>query len=209
LPILSVFSNLLSAIQKNMVSWVFGFKGRIIERVREYLKLLTLLQQAIAFMNCCHYHSGCRMDHKVQDLLRKINYIEADIEIQKQILFSIPSDDKQEMERVITIIAAKKEEINTLRREIEHASPDHHEKIMAYENAVAEFRKIAAEKKFRSINGMKINEPCCLNLKNNSSLPCLVKACDENGGWTIITMDGEIQSFSEHEVEEKPEDPLL
>ncbi|EKD39250.1 MAG: hypothetical protein ACD_75C00464G0001, partial [uncultured bacterium] len=28
----------------------------------------------------------------VQDILKRINYIEADIDIQKQILFSIPSD---------------------------------------------------------------------------------------------------------------------
>ncbi len=54
----------------------------------------------------------------IQDLLKKINYIEADIEIQKQILFSIPSDQEPEMEKTITGIAAKKEEIEILRQQI-------------------------------------------------------------------------------------------
>ena len=35
------------------------------------------------------------MNQRVHDLLKKITYIEADIEIQKQILFSLPSNDKQ------------------------------------------------------------------------------------------------------------------
>ena len=38
---------------------------------------------------------------KTEDLLKKINYIEADLEIQKQILFSIPSANKEEIEKTI------------------------------------------------------------------------------------------------------------
>lgn len=141
-------------------------------------------------------------DQRVQDLLKKITYIEADIEIQKQILFSIPSDDRTEIEHVIKIIAARKDEINTLRLELQSVSPTEHQNIVTLENALAEFKEIASRRKFASIIVKDINEECFLSFKNKGKIPCLVKACDENGGWTIITMEGTIQQFSEVDVDE-------
>ena len=105
------------------------------------------------------------MNQRVQDLLKKITYIEADIEIHKQILFSISSGDKQEMEHVVRQIATRKEEIKTLRLELQGISPEEHQNIENIENAVTAFKKIASEKKFKSITIMKINEECCLHLK--------------------------------------------
>ena len=148
------------------------------------------------------------MNIKVQDLLKKIRYIEADIEIQKQILFSISSNDQKEMEHAVKIIAAHKEEITTLRLELQRISPEEHQNIMTLENAVTAFKKIASEKKFKSIKIMEINEECCLHLKDQPKIHCLVKACDEDGGWTIITIDGEIQQFSKIAVDETPGEPL-
>jgi len=148
------------------------------------------------------------MNQRVQDLLKKITYIEADIEIQKQILFSIPSDKQKEMEHVIKIIAAQKEEIKLLRLELQSISPEEHQNIMTLENAVAAFKKIASEKKFKSIDIMKINEEFCLHLKNQPKIHCLVKACDEDGGWTIISIDGEIQHFPQVDVDEIPGKPF-
>jgi hypothetical protein len=148
------------------------------------------------------------MNQRVQDLLKKITYIEADIEIQKQILFSIPLDKQKEMEQVITVIATKKNEIKALRLELQSISPEEHQNIMTLENAVAAFKKIASEKKFTSIDIMKINEEFCLHLKNQPKIHCLVKACDEEGGWTIISIDGVIQHFSKVDVDEIHEVPL-
>lgn len=48
------------------------------------------------------------MSQHVQELLKRINYIEADMEIQRQILCSIPTADTKEMEKTIKTIAKKK-----------------------------------------------------------------------------------------------------
>lgn len=141
---------------------------------------------------------------KTQDLLKKINYIEADIEIQKQILFSIPSDDKDEMEKTIVTIADKKEEIAILREEILQIDPAEAERILVFENAVAEFKKLAVETNFQSIVSRTVNEDCVLALKEGDNIECLIKACDGNGNWTVITLDGEIKQFEGSDVDEKP-----
>ena len=145
------------------------------------------------------------MSISTQDLLKKINYIEADIEIHKQILFSIPSDNRQEIEKILKVIAGKKEEINLLRQEIKEIDPEEDRWITVFENAVNDFKKIAADKKFQSIVSRNVNEPCSLSLTNKTELECLIKACDENGDWTIITLGGEIKYFEKDAVAEEPE----
>ena len=147
------------------------------------------------------------MNQRIQDLLKKITYIEADIEIHKQILFSLPSNDKKEIESVLKKIAAQKEEIRILRSELQVVSPEEHQNITIIETAVTAFKKIASEKKFKSITIMEINEECCLHLKNEPKIPCLVKACDEDDGWTIITVGGEIRHFLKVDVDETPAEP--
>jgi hypothetical protein len=141
---------------------------------------------------------------KTQDLLKKINYIEADIEIQKQILFSIPSDQKAEMETTIGNIAAKKKEIASLREQIQQLDPAEAERILVFENAVAQFKKLAAATNFQSIVSRNVNEECTLALKNGKAVECLIKACDGDGNWTVITLGGKIEQFPEADVTEKP-----
>lgn len=141
---------------------------------------------------------------KIQDLLRKINFIEADIEIQKQILFSIPSDQQEDMEKTIEAIAAKKNEITDLRQQIQQIDPEEHQRIVVFENAIADFKKLAVEKSFRHIASRNFKEECVLLLHNDSSVECLVKACDEEGNWTVITPEGKVQHFSKADVAEKP-----
>ncbi len=141
---------------------------------------------------------------KTEDLLKKINYIEADVEIHKQILFSIPSAQKGEMEKVITKIAAKKEEIEILRHELKKHDPEEFDRIITFENALSEFKKIAASSPFQSIANRNVYEECALALQNGDKLECLIKACDKNENWTIITIDGEIKQFSATDVAEKP-----
>jgi len=136
--------------------------------------------------------------------LKKINYIEADIEIHKQILVSIPSDNRQDIEKTIKIIAAKKEEITGLRQEIKKIDPEEDRWITIFEKAVNDFKKISSEKKFRFIAGMNADKKCSLLLADKSATPCLIKACEENGDWTIITMEGKISHFKKDDVAEKP-----
>jgi len=142
-----------------------------------------------------------------QDLLKKINYIEADIEIQKQILFSIPSKEKGQMEKTIKIIAEKKEEIEVLRQEIQATDPEEFQRIVVFEEALAQFKTIAMETKFESILNKNVNEECALQLRDAPAIECLIKACDSNGNWTIITLEGEIRQFPQKDVAEKPPEP--
>lgn len=150
------------------------------------------------------------MSQNTQNILKKINYIEADIEIHKQILFSIPSENRQEIENTLRIIAGKKEEITQLRDEIQRIDPEWFKQITVFEKAIADFKKIAAEKKFQTIVSKNIGEQCTLSLANVTEVECLIKACDENGDWTIITPEGEICYFEKNEVVEEPaQEPAL
>lgn len=142
--------------------------------------------------------------HKTEALLKKINYIEADVEIQKQILFSIPSAQKMEMEKTISLIAARKQEIEILRQELKEIDPAEYDRILKFEDAVAEFKKIAADIPFQSIINRNVHEKCALALQNDAKVECLIKACDNNGDWTIITINGEVIQFTAAEVAEKP-----
>jgi len=145
----------------------------------------------------------------VQDILKRINYIEADIDIQKQILFSIPSDQQSEMEKTIAIIAAKKKEIEALRQQIQETDPEEHSRIVAFEEVVAQFKQLAASRKFISITGRNVGEPCALALYDGSQVECLVKACDDSGDWTVITLEGKLQQYPKMAVAEKPvESPI-
>ena len=142
--------------------------------------------------------------NKTEALLKRINYIEADVEIQKQILFSIPSDQKAEMEKTIKLIATRKQEIEVLRQELREQDPDEFDRIVVFENAVAEFRKIATDNPFESIVNRNVNEECALALQSGDEEECLIKACDKDGNWTIITLDGKLKQFSSAAVAEKP-----
>jgi len=140
------------------------------------------------------------MKNSVQNLLKRINYIEAEVEIQKQILFSIPSDNKKDIEEVIQKIAHSKDEIVKLREKIEAISPEEYHKILKIEEASSAFKKIAAEKKFTAVESMSTEENCSILLKDGKELPCLIKATDAAGNWTVITLDGDICHFSHEEI---------
>ncbi len=144
----------------------------------------------------------------VQDLLKKINFIEADLEIQKQILFALPSDQKDEMEGIVKTISEKKSEIEDLRRQIKEQDPDEYDRILLFERAVEQFKKLAAEKNFKSVVGRNTDDECILELKNSPNMDCLIKASDADGNWAIITMDGKIMEFKKEDVAELPSDPL-
>ncbi len=137
---------------------------------------------------------------KTEALLKKINYIEADVEIQKQILFSIPSNQQVEMEKIIALIAAKKKEIEVLRQELKEKDPAEYDRIITFENALIKFKKIAVESPFQSIVNRNVHEQCTLLLQGGDQVECLIKACDNDGNWTIITIDGEVRQFPQQKL---------
>jgi biotin-(acetyl-CoA carboxylase) ligase len=140
------------------------------------------------------------MGQKVQDILKKINYIEADMEIQKQILFSIPSADTDEMEKTLKIIADKKAMIADLREQIKAIDPEEFNRILVFEKASEQFRQLTTEKKFVEITTLNEEEQCSIQPKVGKIIDCIVKATDEAGNFTVITLDGEIVELSKEDV---------
>jgi hypothetical protein len=145
---------------------------------------------------------GTMSDRKIQQILKKINYLEAEIEIQKQILYSIPSAQKGEMERTLQVIAARKGDIESLRRQINDLDPEEFARIIAFEEASARFMAIGAENPFTDLFYRQADQDCSLRLANGTIIDCLVKARDAQGGWTALTFDGEVLQFSREQVAE-------
>lgn len=139
-----------------------------------------------------------------QDLLKKINYIEVDLEIQKQILFSIPSTQTEEIEKTVQIIAEKTKEIESLREEIKKIDPEEYKRIMIFEEAVKKFKELASTNNFESIVSREVGGECTLLLANEVSVECLIKANDAEGNWTIITLEGDLRQYLKAEVSEQP-----
>ena len=140
------------------------------------------------------------MGQKVQDILKKINYIEADMEIQKQILHSIPSANTDEMENTLKIIAGKKAMITDLREQIKAIDPEEFNRIQVFEKASRQFRQLTTEKKFIEITTLNEEEQCSIQPKEGNAIDCVVKAKDEAGNFTVITLDGEIVELLKEDV---------
>ncbi len=144
-------------------------------------------------------------NQKIQQILQKINYLEAEVEIQKQILFSIPSANKGEIENTIKTIAARKGDIEQLRQQINEENPEEFARIVAFEEASAKFMAIGAENTFTDLFHKQIGEECVLKLADGAIVDCLVKARNEKGDWTLLTADGEVLQFSREQVLEQAE----
>jgi hypothetical protein len=135
------------------------------------------------------------MSTNVKGLLQKINFIEADMELHKQILFSIPSDNKAEMEKVMNKIADQKKQISDLRDQIKETDEDEYNKIIAIEQAADKFRRISRDKKFVQVNTLNEDRQCFITFNDGTRLDCLVAAKEENGNWTVLTLGGETKEY--------------
>jgi len=135
------------------------------------------------------------MSAKIKGILQKINFVEADMELHKQILVSIPADNKVEMETIISKIADLKKQINALRQQIKKIDEDEYNKIIAIERAAETFRKIAIDKKFVRVNTLNESGVCFITFNDGTRLDCLVTAKEENGNWTVLTLEGETKEY--------------
>lgn len=135
------------------------------------------------------------MSIKVKGLLQKINFIETDMDLHKQILVSIPSENKAEIETVIKKIADQKKQINALRLEIKKTDEDEYNKIITIEKAAETFRKISRDKKFVQVNTLNESGVCYITFNDGTRLDCLVAAEEENGNWTVLTLAGETKEY--------------
>ncbi|MCK5696133.1 MAG: hypothetical protein KAH62_05990 [Desulfobacula sp.] len=135
------------------------------------------------------------MSSRIKGILQKINFIEADMELHKQILFSMPSDNKIEIEETIDKIAGLKKQINELRQEIKKTDKDEYDKIIAIERAAEIFRQISKDKKYIHVNTLNETGECFITFNDGTRLDCLVVAKEENGNWTVLTLEGETKEY--------------
>ncbi|MCF8114169.1 MAG: hypothetical protein K9K21_10015 [Desulfotignum sp.] len=135
------------------------------------------------------------MHAQVETILKKISYIEMDMELHKQILFSIPSDQKDEMKKVMQTIADQKQQVQDLRREIKRLDASAYNQILAIEKGTEKFKKLARDKRFARVDTPDDTGTCRITLNDGTCVDCLVAAREENGNWMILTLEGRIQQF--------------
>ena len=118
-----------------------------------------------------------------------------DMELHKQILFSIPSDQKDEMEKVMHTIADKKQQVQDLRREIKGLDPSAHDQILAIEEGTQKFKALSRDKQFSRVDTPDDSGTCSITLNDGTCLDCLVAAKEENGNWMVLTREGRVRQF--------------
>jgi len=117
------------------------------------------------------------------------------MELHKQILFSIPAENKSEIEKVVNTIAAQKKQICDLRDQIKELDVDEYNKIIAIEQAAERFRQISKDKKFAQVKTLNEDSQCFITFSDGTRLDCLVAAKEENGNWTVLTIEGETKEI--------------
>ncbi len=135
------------------------------------------------------------MHPQVENLLQKISYIETDMELHKQILFSIPSDQTDDMEQVMQTIATQKQQVQDLREEIKRLDPSAHDRIIAIEKGTETFKAMAQDRQFDRVDTPDTSGACTITLTDGTDLDCLVAAREKTGDWMILTRDGEVKQF--------------
>ncbi|MBU3952658.1 MAG: hypothetical protein KJ658_10985 [Proteobacteria bacterium] len=148
------------------------------------------------------------MSANVKGLLQRINFIETDMEVHKQILFSIPSKNTAEMKKVVDTIADLKQQINDLREQIKEMDEGEYDRIIAIEQAADRFRHISKDKKFVQVDTLNESGHCFITLNDGTRLECLVAAREENGNWTVLTLAGETKEYTGSLVRSSDPGPL-
>lgn len=142
------------------------------------------------------------MTQSVEQVLQKINFIEKDIELHKNILVSIPQDQKEEMEKVIRKIIQMKDRVEELKGSIAELDPEVHAHIIQLEEGTRKFQALTAERHFAQVITLDQAGECRVDLVDGRQFECLVKALDDKGNWTALTHDGEVLEFSSEEIME-------
>ena len=150
-----------------------------------------------AFVAGKQKYKGMDMDAKVEQLLQTITFVERDIELHKNILASVPASQPQELEKVIAEIARLKQRAEELKQEVAACDPQVHAQITCLQQATKAFQEIAARKNFDQVITLDHHRECYIDLADGTRVECLVKACDEAGDWTVITLEGETREYSQ------------
>lgn len=160
------------------------------EKILESFPGKDILAQRVYF-----FIEELHMSSKVKGILQKINFIQTDMDLHRDILFSIPSDQKEEMEKVMVAMAEMKAQIEDLRQKIKEIDEDEYNRIIAIEAATQKFRTLSEGRKFAQVNTLNETGECFITLTEGTRIDCLVAAQEDNGNWIVLTLDGETREY--------------
>ena len=140
------------------------------------------------------------MSSTVKGLLQKINFIEKDMELHKQILFSIDGDDRNQIEAVVAKIAGFKAQIEDLRQKINEIDADEYNRIIRIETGSQVFKSLSEDKQFEEVITLNETGQCGLKLADETTLDCLVAAREASGDWSVLTVEGEVMEYRADQV---------
>ena len=130
------------------------------------------------------------MGSRVKTILQKINFIETDMEIHRQILVSIDPQDRDQIRDVVGKIAGMKARIQELKQDILNHDPDEYQAMMKIETAVSQFKEQSRNKTFSRVKTLNETGECRLVLDDGQVMDCLVAAQENNGNWMVLTLEG-------------------
>jgi len=136
------------------------------------------------------------MSAQLHAVYQKIHFIERDLELHKQILATIPSGKRSEIEETISKIAELKRQLTELKESIASISPDEYQRLQKLETETARFKALAGQQPLAEVYTLDQCRVCTLRLADGSEVDCLVAARRQDNGWLALTLAGECREFA-------------
>ena len=140
------------------------------------------------------------MSARLHAVYQKIHFIERDIELHKQILATIPSGNRADIEEVIGKIAAMKRQLAELKESIAVIDPEEYQRLQKLDGEAARFKELAGQTELKEIYTLDQYRVCALRLADGSEVDCLVAARRQDDGWLVLTLAGECRELAATEV---------
>jgi TolA-binding protein len=132
--------------------------------------------------------------------MQQVNSLKIDMNIHKEILASIPEDNKKEIRDTLEKIAKMKEKIEHLKATLRKEDSEGYDLMVKLESATGKFQELSKGKQFKQIFTLEHNGPCAIDLVSGERIDCLVAAVQHSGDWTLITTSGEAREYMKSEV---------
>lgn len=140
------------------------------------------------------------MIKKLTEVMQRITFLEKDLELQKHILRATPTGEEEQNRDVLVTITTIEEKLEACRQEIKALDPEEYNRMIRFEEAAAAFKERAKGREFVTVVDLNTHAECCLQTVEGRSIDCLVKAQDSQGEWLIMTVDGDVMTFSSKQV---------
>ncbi|HBT97494.1 MAG TPA: hypothetical protein DEB25_07640 [Desulfobulbaceae bacterium] len=136
------------------------------------------------------------MSARLHAVYQKIHLVEHDLELHKQILATIPSGKRDEIEQTIGKIADLKRQLTELKESIAVIDPDEYQRLQKLEGETARFKELAGQRPLKEVYTLDQYRVCALRLADGMEIDCLVAARREDDSWLVLTLAGECREFT-------------